>query len=708
MNFQAPSQNSKIVNGDFELERIISSLWRGKWVVLVFVLCCVFVADFYVRRIAVPLYSATAKLVLQEDKLQIISNIENIISGGPLTNMNVMTELEVLRSGYLVGQLVDYLKLMNEPEFNYSLQSPKLSDLIKTQFTTFLGVVPEKPASVSSQDLRSSVINSVIKSMTISNPRNTLVMNISFTTNDTALSAQMAETMAEIYIENKIKIKRDAHDKATKFLSVRTLELKQNFENLKSKKAQFLSQSKLVNADVLEAEEIKLRELRLSLSKLIVQSTEKEKALAKLQFFRKSANIKALITAANDFRLSRTISQYNENLISLNDLNLEVDRFMLEREADAGRGQKKLLALRESVTLLTKKIERQSQELIVLQQLERETDAARILYESLSTRLLEINVQLGLENADVRILSEADSTGQSNQKSPKKGLILLLATSLGLIMGFSFILFREMRFEGFRSPNDLSNNSGYWVLGSVPLIPSRERKSVISFFQDKPNSVFSEAVRNLRTSILMPKTDIAPQVIMMTSSVPREGKTTLTFALAKNLVGLGKRVILIEADIRSSNHSVDIDRKNTVALIDLLTGDRDFINVNPFVEELGFDILSGSKSNINAADLFASESFAKLLTELRKNYDYILIDTPPVLFVPDARLIGINCDATIYVVKWNTTTKGQVYQGLDMLSSVGINTIGVVLNQINSKKMKYYGYAGQYGYDVYVSKYYDG
>ena len=708
MNFQVPSQNSNIVDGDFELERIISSLWRGKWGVLVFVLFCVFVADFYVSRIAVPLYSATAKLVLQEDKLQIISNIENIISGGPITNMNVKTELEVLRSGYLVGQLVDSLKLTNESAFNYSLRPPKLSDLIKTQFITLLGVAPEKPPLVSSQDLRSSVINSVNEAMIISNPRNTLLINISFTTSDSALSAQMAETMAELYIKNKIKFKRDALAKATKFLSMRTLELKQNFENLKSKKTQFLSQSKLVNIDILEAEEIKLRELRLSLSKLIFQSMEKEKALANLQFLRESANMKALIMAANDFRLSRALSQYNENLISLNDLNLEVDRFMRVSVADAGRGQKKLLTLRESVTLLAKQIERQSQELIVLQQLERETDAARILYESLSTRLLEINVQLGLETADVRILSEAGSTGQSSQKSPKKSLILLLAITLGLIMGFSFILFREMRFEGFRSPNDLSNNSGCWVLASVPIIPSRERKSVISFFQDKPNSVFSEAVRNLRTSILMPKTDIVPQVIMMTSSVPREGKTTLTFALAQNLVGLGKRVLLIEADIRSSNYSVDIDRKNTVALIDLLTGDRDFNNVNPFVEELGFDILSGNKSNVNAADLFASESFAKLLTELRENYDYILIDTPPVLFVPDARLVGIKCDATIYVVKWNMTTKGQVYQGLDMLSSVGINTIGVVLNQINSKKMKYYGYAGQYGYDAYVSKYYDG
>jgi capsular exopolysaccharide synthesis family protein len=194
---------------------------------------------------------------------------------------------------------------------------------------------------------------------------------------------------------------------------------------------------------------------------------------------------------------------------------------------------------------------------------------------------------------------------------------------------------------------------------------------------------------------------------MLTSSVPKEGKTILSFALAQNMVGLGKRILLIEADIRRRVHSVEIDRDNTVALLDLVAGDKKWKEVSLYVEELGFDILTATRSDKNAADIFASQRFSELLTELREYYDYIIIDSPPVLAVPDARLIGAISDANIYVVEWNKTTGAQVDQGLDMLSSIGVNTIGLVLNQIDPHKTKTYGYTGSYGYGAYGSEYYE-
>jgi polysaccharide biosynthesis transport protein len=210
-----------------------------------------------------------------------------------------------------------------------------------------------------------------------------------------------------------------------------------------------------------------------------------------------------------------------------------------------------LSALEASESILAKQIERQSQELIVLQQLERETEAARLLYESFFTRLLEMNVQLGLETADGRLLSTAIQRGPS---SPIKSKILILGGAIGLMMGASLVLFWELRFSGYRSVNELRDQSGYSVLAAVPLIPVRDRKNIISYLKTKPESMVSEAVRNLRTSILMSNLNQVKQVIMLTSSVPKEGKTILSFALAQNMVGLGKRILLIEADIRRRVH----------------------------------------------------------------------------------------------------------------------------------------------------------
>ena len=708
MNFYNPNHtpNQIISDGEIDLVKLAASLWRGKWTVLAFVLFCVCVADFYVRQVAVPLYPATAKIALKEHQPEkILTDIESLMSNGPITDSGINTQLEVLRSRDLVGKLVDSLDLISQPAFNPLLREPRLSSQIRTQLFTLFGLASEKPKTPQSPEVvRSIVINSVLNTMAFSNPKNTRVINISVTTTEAALSALMANKMATLYIENQIQIKLDALASATEFLSSRTSELKHDFEELKIQLANFSSQSELVNPTVLKSQEVQLRDMRTRMREKAEIVDEKMEKWTTLRSFKEAGNLQGIIKLSNDFRLNRAISEYRNDKISLDDLNLQVEHFMLNNEEGVEREQKQLSALKASEFLLAKQIERQSQELIVLQQLERETEGARLLYQSFFTRLLEMNVQLGLEAADGRLLSTAIQSGQS---SPIKSQILYFGGAIGLIMGASLVLFWELRFSGYRSVNELRDRSGYSVLAAVPLIPVRQRKNIISYLKTKPESLVSEAVRNLRTSIIMSNLNQIKQVIMLTSSVPREGKTVLSFALAQNMVGLGKRILLIEADIRRRVHSVEIDRNNTVTLVDLVAGDKKWKEVSLYVAELGSDILTASRSDKNAADIFASQRFSELLTELREYYDYIIIDSPPVLAVPDARLIGAISDANIYVVEWNSTSSAQVDQGLDMLSSIGVNKIGLVLNQIDTRKTKAFGYTGSYGYGAYRSEYYE-
>ena len=534
----------------------------------------------------------------------------------------------------------------------------------------------------SPEEVRSIAISSVLNVMAFSNTKNTRVINISVMTTKPDLSVRMANKMAMLYIENQIQFKLDALASATEFLSNRTSELKNDFDELKTELANFSSQSELVSPTILKSLEIQLRDMRTRLMEKAEIIAKKSDRRTSLQSFIEADNLLGLIKYVDDFRLNQAFSDYNSNKLSLDSLNMQIEQFMLKDDVELEREQKQLSALETSESLLTKQIERQSKELLVLQQLKREAETAGLLYESFFKRLQEMNVQLGLESADARLLSTATQSGPS---SPIKSKILALGGFIGLLIGASLILYWELRFSGFRSVNELRDKSGYSVLAGVPLIPLRDRKTAISYFKTKPNSMVSEAVRNLRTSILMSNPDQDKKVIMLTSSVPKEGKTILTYALAQNMVGLGKRILLIEADIRRRDHSVKIDRNNTVALLDLMMGHKEFKDVNLFLEELGFDILTATKSEMNAADLFASGRFPKLLTELREYYDYIIIDSPPVLSVPDARLISTLSDINIYIVKWNKTTRAQVDQGLDMISSIGVKTIGLVLNQINSK-----------------------
>jgi polysaccharide biosynthesis transport protein len=708
LNFHNPNHtpSQSISDSDIDLVKLAASLWRGKWIILVFVLFCVVFADFYVKYVAVPLYPATTKIALKENQPEkILTDIESLMANGPITDTGINTELEVLRSRDLIGKLVDSLDLTNEPDFNPLLRKPRLSNQIKTLLFAFLGVASEKlKISRSPEEVRSIAISSALNAMAFSNTKKTRIINILVTTTKPDLSILMSNKMAKLYIENQIQIKLDALASATEFLSSRTSELKNDFDELKTELANFSNQSELVSPTILKSQEIQLRDMRTRMMEKAEIIAEKSDRWTILQSFREAGNLLGLIKYADDFRLNRAISEYRNNEISLDNLNVQLEQFMLKNEVVAVREQKELSALKASETLLAKQIERQSKELLVLQQLKRETETARLLYESFFTRLQEMNVQLGLETADGRLLSKAYHSGSS---SPIKSKILFLGGSIGLIIGASLILFRELRFSGYRSVNELRDKSGYSVLAGVPFIPLLYRKSPIYYFKTKPNSMVSEAVRNLRTSILMSNPTQDKKIIMLTSSIPKEGKTILTHALAQSMVGLDKRILLIEGDIRRRDHSVKIDRNNTVALLDLIMGHKEFKDVNPFVEELGFDILTATRSDMNAADLFASERFPKLLTELREYYDYILIDSPPVLSVPDARLISTVSDFNIYIVKWNKTTRAQVEQGLDMISSIGDKTIGLVMNQIDSKKTKTYGYTGSYGHDTYGSKYYE-
>ena len=709
MNSYNPNHtpNQRISDGEIDLVKLAASLWRGKWTVLAFVLFFVCVADFYARYIAVPLYPAIAKIALKEHQPErILTDIESLMSNGPITDSGINTELEVLRSRDLAGKLVDSLDLINQRTLNPLLRKPHLSSQIRTQLFTLFGVASETPkTSRSPEEVRSIVINSVLNTMAFSNIKNTRVINISVTTTDAALSALMANKMATLYIENQIQIKLEILANATEFLSSRTSELKHDFEELKAKLANFSSQSELVNPTVLKSREVQLRDMRTRMREKAEIVEEKMEKWTTLRSFRDAGNLQAIMKLSNDFRLNGAISKYRNNKISLDDLNLQVEHFMLNNEEGIEREQKQLSALKTSEFLLAKQIERESQELIVLQQLERETEGARLLYQSFFTRLLEMNVQLGLEAADGRLLSRAIPKGLS---SPRNSQMLFLGSVIGLIMGASLVIFWELNFSGYRSVNELRDNSGYSVLAGVPLIPRLlNRKTAISHLHTKPNSMGSEAVRNLRTSILLSNPNQVKQVIMLTSSVPKEGKTLLSFALAQNMVGLGKRILLIEADVRRRVHSVEFDRSDTVSLLDLVAGDKNLDEVSLYVKELGFDILTATRSDKNAADIFASQRFSKLLTELREHYDYIIIDSPPILAVPDARLIGNISDVNIYIVKWNKSTRAQVDQGLDMLSSIGVNTIGLVLNQIDTRKTKTYGYTGSYGSGAYGSEYYE-
>ncbi|MEM6499828.1 MAG: polysaccharide biosynthesis tyrosine autokinase, partial [Pseudomonadota bacterium] len=357
-----------------------------------------------------------------------------------------------------------------------------------------------------------------------------------------------------------------------------------------------------------------------------------------------------------------------------------------------------------SIVELTDQVERQSVELLKLEQLEREAGSTRQLYEYFLGRLKETSAQQGVHRADSRILARA--VVPRKPSSPRKGLFLMLSAAFGLLIGAIVVLAREMNQSTFRSPQEVEQATGMSVFAQVPKAPFSKRRRILNYLATKPTSALVEAIRNLRTSVLLSNMDNPPQVIMMTSSLPGEGKTTQSLALAQSFSGMGKKVLLIEGDIRRRTFQQYFKAPSQAGLITAVAGRKPMEEIVVHSEDLGADVLLGDKTKVNAADFFSSGRFREFLNEQRRVYDVIIIDTPPVLVVSDARVIGRLVDSVIYAVHWNRTTRIQLQEGLSSLDTVDVKVSGLVLSQVDVRKAQTYG--GKYSelYTSYGSKYY--
>jgi capsular exopolysaccharide synthesis family protein len=237
------------------------------------------------------------------------------------------------------------------------------------------------------------------------------------------------------------------------------------------------------------------------------------------------------------------------------------------------------------------------------------------------------------------------------------------------------------------------------VLGHIPQASIRKRQHLVDYLAQNPTSPLTEAARNLRTSLVL-GCEVPPKVILCTSSVPNEGKTTTAIALAHNLASLGRMVLLIEADIRRPTFQAYFAQNPQGGLVRALSQEVPFPDLIQRDSRTGADILLGDRCNISAADLLSATPFGTLLDRLKTEYDHIVIDSPPVLAVPDARVLGQSADAILLTVAPALTSREQMHQAMREFSSVNLMVRGLVLSDVGASprliKGRSYGAYAQY------------
>ncbi|EAR52956.1 hypothetical protein OG2516_10851 [Oceanicola granulosus HTCC2516] len=664
----------------------LATIWRGKIVVLAAALLALLLGVAYVRLVAKPVYRATAVVKLETQQENIVA-LDSLFTGMSGNASEVNTEVEVLRARTLMGQVVDALDLRADPEFNAALRQPGLPARLLAGIGSGPGPPPDDPAGV-----RDSVISALLARVSVRNVPQSLVFQITVESEAAQKAALVADTIAELYIADQLRMKARAMEEATGWLSQRVDELQRQLEAAEAARARFSASTSLVSAEALQQLERQIKDLRNLIVEADAAATE---AAARVATLLAAPDRPARVSLAGDGELTRLLDRIDGSAAAARAFDARFEAVVQRAELAADRAMQQLEALKATEADLQRRVSAQADDLIRLQQLSREAEAIRLLYEHFLTRLNETDAQRGTQRPDSRILSHA--VVPTAPAAPREFLVLAGAGVLGLLVGTVLVLWQEARSSGFRSARELEAATGLGVLGQVPLIPERGRRRTLRYLARNPASAAAEAVRNLRTSVLLTNVDDPPKVIVSTSAMPGEGKTTNSLALAQNLAGMGRRVLVLEGDIRRRTFSHYLDGLEPIGLVSVLSGTVTLREAVQAVPELGVDILLGEQSDTNAADLFSSDRFRTLTADLRERYDFIIIDTPPVLVVPDGRILAQVADAVLFTVRWDSTSRAQVEEAMRLFQMSQQRVTGFVLSQISPRGMRRYGYSSATG-----------
>jgi len=712
-----------------DLAQTLRTLWRRRILIAVCMALVTGVTWAYTTRLP-RIYTATTTVMLNTRQPRVIDLKEVMSQAAPLF-LTVTSEVEVIRSRTVAERVVDDLKLLEDPELNPSLRPQRQgSDLLRSISSLFeelkssiAGRPAEKPVDEAQRqrDIRSAVVGAVVGGMDVSVIPQSLVIRISFRSTNPEKAARIADAIADAYLVEQLETKFEAVRRATTWLNGRLESLRQAVEASERQVVAYRSQVGLVEERGKPVEMQKLSDMNTQLVQIKAKRTELEAKLGRIEALAKGEGNLAdefvdspLIQHLKQFeaQLSREESDLASRYAERHPLMLKVKaelaetRSKLRRETElqlqALRGE--LAVMRERDNTLSGQIRetekstiRQGSDEIRLRELEREAQANRAIYEAFLSRFKETGEQEQIQQADVRIISAAEVP--KGPSAPRVSLLVGAAALLSLLAAVVLVMLLEQLDNTFRSREQLEDGTGLPSLGLIPAIRTlKGRRSVEAYMSENPSSSFAEAFRIVWFALKHGLPDIQPggrpNSVLITSSVPEEGKSLTALSLARTASNLSLRTILVDTDLRRASIAQTLGIKPEQGVADVLAGRATLEQAIIKDPRSKLDMLIGLpiKSDQYQFDLLSAQSVDDLLESLRGKYDLVVIDGPPTLPVADVQLLAQFVDRVVFCVRWDKTPKENVQSALRMLQDVNARVGGLLLTRVNLRRHARYGY----------------
>jgi len=700
---------------------------KHQWLVLTFLLTVVTVVTIASFKMK-PVYVATARVEVDREAQNTVQfQDSNSYDYEMDMDSYLETQTKILQSETLALQTIESMDLGKYPEFG---GSPTPLNFRQTD------AAAKRPA----------ILSAFLGSLSVRRVPNSRLIEVSFQAHDPQLAAQVVNSHLQNFIELNFRSKYDATTQASNWLSSELEELRIKVE--KSEDARLAYERENQIWQINEKQDITTEKLG-DLSKAVTEAQTQLAQIEALYRMAMAGNIDALPAARENpvmqdlLRRKTDLDQSYAEAVNLYGPNYPKVQRLLDQQKevddDLDKARKTVAdgviqdynTARSHLALLQEDLDKQkveanemAEKLVQYNILQHDAEANKQLYDGLLQKLKEASITAGLRSSNIRIMDPA--LVPTSPSAPQKARNIMLAFVIGLIGGIGLAIFREYLDNTVKSPDDIETLTGLPSLAVVPSLPglngqqgklsrlagetarqvgASPRVELLSYVQ--PKSQISEAFRALRTSLLLSQAEHPPQAILVTSALPREGKTTAAVNLAVTLAQLGDRTLLMDSDLRKPGirRALNLTAGKDAGLSSYLAGVctlDDVMIPHPTISNL--TALTTGPIPPSPADLLSSHRMREALADLRRRFKFIVIDSPPIMAATDAVIISSLTDGVLLVVRSGETPKEAFTRARDLLAAVKSRLLGVVLNAVDSTapdyyySYRYYPYAYGYGY----------
>jgi succinoglycan biosynthesis transport protein ExoP len=702
---------------------------------------CLIVALLYLFT-AAPQFTSTASMVIDTRKVQLFQQ-QSMLGDVAIDSATVETQVEILKSENISLAVIRDLRLTEDPEFSGSSGG----GLLGTAVAIVASLFSDGHAS-SEFELMRKALARFEKNRTIKRLGLTYVMEIGYTSRDPVKAARVAMAVADTYIVDQLEAKYQATRRASVWLQDRIKELRTQASAAQKAVVDFKTANNIVDTGGRLMNEQQLAEVNSQLIMAHASTAEAKARLDRINDILKQEIPDASVADAlkNDtivklrgqyvdmaskesiwsmkygsdhlaaVNLRRQMAEIKKNIID------ELKRIQESYKSDYDIALTREESIKSSLSTVVSESQLTNQAQVQLRELESNAQSYQAMYDNFLQRYMESVQQQSFPITEARVISAA--TTPLVKSSPNTLIVLAISLLGGLTLAFGAAIARELADKVFRTTGQVEDQLGAHCIAILPALSSpasgvarqgrsnRKRCSagldLLRYVVDNPLSRFSEAVRSLKVAIDLNSVVRENRVLAVTSTLPNEGKSTLSINLAQLMAHSGAKVLLVDCDLRNPSLSRVLQPSTNVGLVDVVAKKvqlQDAISIDP---QTGLAVLSAGATSklLHTNEILASKAMHAVVSLLRGSYDYVVLDMPPMAPVVDVRVTSSFVDSYVFVVEWGATKIDVVKHNLRGAPEIQNKLLGVVLNKADTKALaRYESYHGRYYYQKYYARY---